>query len=167
MVITQVGYAVPIMDTEENLVELMMPIKSERSRRLQALGLAISAVTLLCVAFFLSPSSEGVGTHQQLGLPTCGWILVADVPCPTCGMTTAWSYTVRGDLISAFRAQPMGMTTAIITVIVAIAALGTLFFGYSYKSLLYRFPPSKIIILVIVVSLLSWVYKILVHRGFL
>ncbi|MDP7004888.1 MAG: DUF2752 domain-containing protein [Phycisphaerales bacterium] len=155
------------MESEENLNELRMPVKSERSRRLHALGLAISLIAILCVAFFLSPSSKGVGTHQQLGLPSCGWILAADVPCPTCGMTTAWAYTVRGDLISAFEAQPMGMITAIIAVIVAIAALGTLIFGYSYQALFYRFPPSKIIILVIVVSLLSWVYKILVHRGIL
>ena len=164
---SSIEYPVQIVRSEENSNDVQLPLKTERARRLRALGVAVAAITLLSVAFFLTPSSKGVGTHQQLGLPTCGWILAADLPCPTCGMTTAWSYTVRGKLISAFRAQPMGMFLAISAMVVAIAALGTVIAGYSYQSLLYRFPPSRIIIVLLVVSLVSWAYKILVHRGVL
>ncbi len=144
-----------------------MPAKSERSRRLHALGVGLVATTLLGLALFLNPAPDGVGTHQQLGLPTCGWILAADVPCPTCGMTTAWSHTVRGELTSAFVAQPFGMLLAFTAVVVAIGGLVTASTGYSFRWILYRFSPTKVIILLASLAILSWVFKILLHRGVL
>ncbi|MBT4523937.1 MAG: DUF2752 domain-containing protein, partial [Phycisphaerae bacterium] len=81
-----------------------MPVKSECARRLHALGVSIASLALLSIALLLTPSADGIGTHTQLGLPACGWILAADLPCPTCGMTTAWSHTIRGELPSAFMA---------------------------------------------------------------
>jgi len=133
---------------EECTIEECPPQKSERSRRLHALGVALSAVLLLSIAFVLSPSEEGIGTHQQLGLPTCGWILASDIPCPTCGMTTSWTHTVRGNFV-------------------ALGGFITATTGFSFQPLLYRFPPSKIFIVVIILSLLAWGFKILLHKGML
>ena len=147
--------------------EVGIPVKSEWTRRIHALIVALAAIALLSIAFALSPSSDGVGTHQQLGLPRCGWILVADLPCPTCGMTTAWSHTIRGELPTAFMTQPMGMLLALLAVCVAVGALITACTGYSFQHLLYRFSPSKLFILLIVLTLLAWGFKILLHRGIL
>ena len=125
---------------------------------------SVAAITLLMVAVYVQPASEGIGTHQQLGLPQCGWILAANIPCPTCGMTTAWSHTVRGEFPSAFLAQPMGMLLAIGTMCVAVGGGISAMTGYSFNGLLYRFAPSKVFIVIAIVTLASWVLKILLHR---
>jgi hypothetical protein len=151
---------------EAQVVPLLL-VKSERARRLHAFGVSIVAIALLGIAFFLTPSTEGIGTHRQLGLPTCSWILIADLPCPTCGMTTAWSHTVRGELLSAFVAQPLGMLLAIVAFLVAIGGLITTITGYSFKALLYMYSPSTIFIFVGALVLVSWSFKIFLHRGVL
>lgn len=153
------------MEEQNANVEICIPVKSERRRRLHALGVSLTASVLLSIAYFLTPASGGVGTHQQLGLPKCGWIIAVDVPCPTCGMTTAWSHTVRGDLSTAFMTQPMGMLLAMAAFFVAIGGLITACTGYSFQPILYKYPPSKIFILVLVLALLAWGFKILLHRG--
>lgn len=154
------------MDQDGN-AEGYYPVKSELSRRLQALGIAVTALVLLSIAYFLTPAEKGIGTHQQLGLPQCGWILAADIPCPTCGMTTAWSHTVRGELPTAFITQPMGMILAFVAFFVAIGALVTACTGYSFQPLLYKFPPSRLFIFVITLAFLAWGFKILLHKGML
>jgi hypothetical protein len=125
---------------------------------------SIAAITLLLVAVYVQPASEGIGTHQQLGLPQCGWILAANIPCPTCGMTTAWSHTVRGEFPSAFLAQPMGMLLAIGTMCVAVGGGISAMTGYSFNGMLYRFAPSKVFIVIAIVTLASWGLKILLYR---
>jgi len=65
-------------------------------------------LALLAMAVYLSPSKRGYGTHQQLGLPPCSFQQLFGVRCPSCGMTTAWSNTVRGRLIPAVRANSAG-----------------------------------------------------------
>ncbi|MGY8753432.1 MAG: DUF2752 domain-containing protein [Phycisphaerales bacterium] len=159
------GYPVLCMDSEEATIEYHIPVKTERARRLYALSVSIAALALLGIAFFLTPAAEGIGTHQQLGLPTCGWILAANMPCPTCGMTTAWSHAVRGELPAAFMAQPMGMLLALSAITVAIGGLITAITGYSFHWLLYRYAPSKLFLIVAVLAIISWGFKILLHRG--
>ena len=160
------GYPVSVVPHQDEQ-GLNIPRKSERKRRIHALVVSLVAMILLSVAVFLTPSVDGIGTHAQLGLPQCGWIAVANLPCPTCGMTTAWSHTVRGEFSSAFMTQPMGMLLALMTVFIAIGSMITVCTGYSFQPLLYRFPPSKIFILVIVLTLTAWGFKILLHRGVL
>jgi hypothetical protein len=125
---------------------------------------SFGAMAVLSIAAYVEPASNGVGTHQQLGLPQCGWILAANIPCPTCGMTTAWSHTVRGEIPSAFLAQPMGMFLAIATIFVAVGGLFSAITGYSFNGLLYLFAPSRVFIVIIVLTLASWGLKILLHR---
>ncbi len=155
------------MRCEETNLDIEIPMKSERSRRLHALVVGLIAVILLVISLILSPSKEGIGTHQQLGLPTCGWILAADLPCPTCGMTTAWSHAVRGEFSSAFIAQPLGMLLAFTAAAVAIGGFITASSGYSFRWILYRYSPTKVIIFLVTLAILSWVFKILLHRGIL
>ena len=155
------------MLNQESNLEGYIPEKSERKRRIHALGVAVSACLLLSIAFVLKPAEAGIGTHRQLGLPQCGWILAADIPCPTCGMTTAWSHTVRGEFISAFKTQPLGMLLAFVSILVAIGGFVTAFTGFSFQPLFYRFPPSRLIIFGIILALLAWGFKILLHQGVL
>ena len=132
--------------------------------RRNALLIAMIAFGLLAIAFWLTPSSKGLGTHHDLGLPQCGWIVAANLPCPTCGMTTAWSHTVRGEFISAFLAQPMGLFLAVATMLVAVGGLMQALTGYSFDWLLYQFAPSRVFIVIGILTLASWGLKILIHR---
>ena len=50
---------------------------------------------------------------------------------------------------------------------VALGGFITATTGFSFQPLLYRFPPSKIFIVVIILSLLAWGFKILLHKGML
>ena len=156
-----------VVQIEESNIELLEGTQIARTGRLKALLVSFIAFALLGIALYLQPASEGVGTHQQLGFPQCGWILAANIPCPTCGMTTAWSHTVRGELPSAFLAQPMGLLLAISTILVAVGAFFSALTGYSFNALLYRFAPSKVFIVIAVLTLASWGFKILIHRDFL
>ncbi len=138
---------------------------SPRSRRMQALFVGIGAIAILSIAAWLSPSADGVGTHKQLGLPQCGWIVAVDLPCPTCGMTTAFSYTVRGNFFSAFKTQPFGMFLAVFVSIIGVLAFTLALTGRPKTAFWYRWMTTKTLFIVAGLAAFAWVYKILAHRG--
>jgi hypothetical protein len=61
------------------------------------------------VAMQLAPDPRGWGTHEQLGWQPCRIRQWFDRPCPTCGMTTAWSLSVRGDIAAALAVSVGGV----------------------------------------------------------
>ncbi|HBJ36914.1 MAG TPA: hypothetical protein DDZ51_19585 [Planctomycetaceae bacterium] len=96
------------------------------------LRLAMLAAALLCavplaVAGRLQPHPDGLGTHQQLGLPPCTIRVMWGVRCPSCGMTTSWSYFVRGRLWMSLRSNVAGTLLAVI----ASLAVIVLFSGFA------------------------------------
>ncbi len=76
--------------------------------RLALLGMAVGFVCLVLVAWWLTPDPRGLGTHEQLGLPPCTSQTWFHIPCPFCGMTTAFSLMAHGRVVEAIRAQPAG-----------------------------------------------------------
>ena len=95
---------------------------SWRYRLISALAGA-GCLSLLLVAASLEPSPTGTGTHQQLDMPACGFLQRTALPCPTCGMTTAFSHTVRGRIVSALKVQPAGTALALVCMIAVIMAI--------------------------------------------
>ena len=93
------------------------------SARALAALIALGAATPLAIAATLTPAVQGHGTHEALGLPACGWALMAGVPCPSCGMTTAFSWAVRGDLLQSAWVQPMGFVLALAAAMTVVAGL--------------------------------------------
>jgi hypothetical protein len=85
------------------------------AHRLSALDHAVYALMLLglaCVfglAAWLKPDPSGIGTHTGLGLPPCGFYVVFHKPCPSCGMTTAFTWMMHGHPVRALQAQPAGV----------------------------------------------------------
>ena len=67
---------------------------------------------MLAVASWLTPEPCGIGTHEQLGLPTCRFVAAWQIRCPSCGMTTAWTYAVRGNVAQALAANVGGTLLA-------------------------------------------------------
>jgi hypothetical protein len=79
-----------------------------RHDRLFAAVLAVGLLCPLVTAAFLRPDPSGHGTHRQLGLPPCTFLVLFGRRCPSCGMTTAWAHLVRGQVAGALRANVGG-----------------------------------------------------------
>jgi len=128
--------------------------------RLWAAAVFGSCVGLLSVAGWVTPDASGLGSHRQLGFPACTSVMLTGYPCPTCGMTTAFAHTVRGQLISAFSAQPAGLLLALGTIAAAACSLLVLLTGIIPTPNWYRISPSRVVLIVAAVILLGWLIKL-------
>jgi hypothetical protein len=137
--------------------------------RRRVLGLAVSApaALLLGIAAVLTPSPTGLGTHRQMMLPSCGWVAVLDVPCPTCGMTTAFAHAADGHLISSFLTQPMGFALALATAMALQIGLYIACTGSALGGVFARLLTRRTGWMVGLAFLASWVYKVLSYKGVL
>ena len=133
--------------------------------RLIGLMFAVVGIAILSVAASLAPAESGLGTHRSLGLPQCNWITMMDVPCPTCGMTTAFSNTVRGDWVSGFRAQPLGLVFCVIVAMAVVGGLWTVVFGRGPGGLIAAAWNRWWTWGLVAFAVLAWAWKIVDHRG--
>jgi len=126
--------------------------------------LATGLAVVFVVATRLEPSPRGMGTHTQLGLPPCHLALVTGKPCPSCGMTTAFAWFVRGRLDRSWGANPAGVllaaaSLALIPWLVAGAARGRTCFTRSLER-----PLIGLLVATVALSLLSWTVRLLLGR---
>ncbi len=140
---------------------------SATARRIIALVVAIAASAVMGVAMWLTPSPTGMGTHQALNLPPCGWILMADMPCPTCGMTTAFSHAVRGHLVASFLAQPLGCLLALATAMALLVSVHTVLTGSRLPNALARLWGRRVAWTLCAFVVLAWGYKVASYKGWL
>ncbi|MEM6313246.1 MAG: DUF2752 domain-containing protein, partial [Planctomycetota bacterium] len=105
--------AQPVIEVPTIFTRGGRPVRMTWVDRLVALVVGSGALGLLLVATTLTPNPAGSGTHTALGLPECGLLAATGVPCVTCGYTTAFAHTVRGNFLTAFFVQPGGLFTAL------------------------------------------------------
>ncbi len=137
------------------------------SRRMVGAATSLGCSAVLGMAAYMTPSANGLGTHTQLNLPPCGWVSVADMPCMTCGMTTAFSHAVRGELLASFLAQPMGFLLAMATAMTLVLGLHVALTGSNVLGLFSGLWSRRTMWLLVGFGLASWGYKILVHKEML
>ncbi len=82
--------------------------------------LGACAWTVLFLAAWLRPDPRGFGTHQQLGLPPCGFQRMTHVPCPGCGLTTSFAHMAHGQVLQALGSHLMGPVLFVITLAVGL-----------------------------------------------
>jgi hypothetical protein len=133
--------------------------------RLTALGVLVACAGLVAVAAWLRPDARGFGTHEQLSIGgttfgPCGFPEHIGIPCPSCGMTTAFAHTVRGQWWRAFRAQPMGWFLAVMTLITAGVCAWSLVRGRVLEVNWYRIDATRVVFLVMLGFVAAWGYKI-------
>lgn len=117
-------------------------------------------LAVLITAAVLTPSSVGHGTHTQLGLPPCGFLVYTGFPCPGCGLTTSFAHMIRFEVIGAFQSNPFGMLLFLCTAaIVPISLLGIVR-RLPVIDTLDRLHAEKIAIGLSVVSIVVWVVKV-------
>jgi hypothetical protein len=140
---------------------------SATGRRLIGAATAICVAAILGLAAWLEPSPEGLGTHSQLAMPPCGWILMADVPCPTCGMTTAFAYAADGNFIGALWAQPMGAVLALAAAMALVVGVYTAVTGSRVAVLFTRLWSRRAAWALGLGLGGAWIYKIIIYKGVL
>ncbi len=116
-------------------------------------------LAVLGLAAALKPNPNGLGTHRQLGYSTCPALMISGYPCPTCGMTTAFAHTIRGELAAAFHAQPAGFALALATTLIAAIASFTAVTGRVWVVNWYRVSPVWVPIGLAGLLFSGWVYK--------
>lgn len=127
--------------------------------------LAAVALAVLVTSSILRPAEAGVGTHTQLGLPACGWMLAAGYPCPTCGMTTSFAAAANAQPLRAISTQPFGAVLALLTSAFFWGALHVAVFGSKLGRIVESWLRPRVLWVVLVVFFLAWAYKVLVVRG--
>lgn len=141
---------------------------AEVRRRFVAAAIAVCASGgLLVVAWLLPPASRGFGTHQALGLPACSWPARFGVPCPSCGMTTAFALASKGRIVESFTTQPMGCVLAIAAGMTFVAAIWTLATGRTVWPVYERLLGARLAWFAGIAALLAWGYKTALMRGWM
>ena len=129
--------------------------------RIVAVIVLLSAAAFVWVLAATDPDPRGHGTHEQLGMEACGWVVHYQRPCPTCGVTTAAAHLVHLRPMQAVVTQPFGAALAGFGLWLAGAAGFCLLRGRSYLDYLLRLPQGRIMVWGLVLLLGSWLYKYL------
>ena len=132
--------------------------------------LFIGATIVLVTAVLLEPDPNGVGTHQQLGLPPCVFLSLLGIPCPLCGMTTSFALMADGDLVGAFQNQPFAAVLFLLTAVSAIVSgLELAAPAHRWRMLLSCFKGREVGLLtaVFIAMIAAWAYKIAQNMIFL
>jgi hypothetical protein len=125
---------------------------------------ALGSAGVLGLAGWLEPDPRGFGTHEQLGLRPCAFAQLTGELCPTCGMTTAFAWSVRGRFLSAWRANPAGSLlaptcAALIPWLLVSAVIGR---PWGCRSL--DQPLILLVVATVAFSLLAWTFRLLLRR---
>lgn len=143
---------------------MFAPVRVSRGERVCAAVLATLALGVLIIAWRLVPDPSGTGTHQQLGLPACGWLVASGYPCPTCGMTTAFAAAAHARPWTAFVSQPLGALLALGTAVFFWASLHVAVFGSQLGRVGGRLLSGRVLWACFGVFAAAWAYKILQVR---
>ena len=135
--------------------------RSGASTRGAMVAIVLGIVAVFAVARGLEPSPSGSGTHTQLGLPPCPFATVTGRPCPSCGMTTAFAWFVRGRFGRSWGANPAGMwlasaCTGLIPWLIAGAVAGKPPGSRSLER-----PLIGVVVATVAVSLVSWTIRLI------
>lgn len=131
------------------------------------LGGIVMAVAMapLAIGAGLTPADEGHGTHTQMGLPSCNWVVAFDRPCPTCGMTTAVTHAAHGDFLGSFMAQPAGFVFALLAACAFWCGLHGLVSGAATVRTAGGLFKGRTWFVVGGILLAAWAYKMVTFEG--
>jgi hypothetical protein len=118
-------------------------------------ALATLPIAGLITARTLTPSPQGIGTHQQLGLPPCSMRIIFGIRCPGCGMTTSWSYFTRGEFRASLNTNFGGFLFAALGAAISAIAIAQLCRKRPLSTTIQRaFSITAFVIFLI--SLIQW-----------
>ncbi|MEM1213991.1 MAG: DUF2752 domain-containing protein [Planctomycetota bacterium] len=125
-----------------------------------ALAFFLPAAALLTTAALLSPNPDGHGTHTSLGLAPCGLLQATGIPCPTCGMTTAFALAADANLLRSLLTQPLGFLLALSTACTVLISGYALITGMRLQPLLDALLRPRTFWTFAALVVLAWAYTI-------
>ena len=111
--------------------------RNPRANRVFSAALLACAVGVLLLSRVLQPSALGWGTHEQLLFPPCMFHFFTGLPCPFCGMTTAFAHMARGEFHAALNCHVLSWLFYPATWLVGVGAI--------YGLLMGRFPLPRFV----------------------
>ncbi|MFO0951790.1 MAG: DUF2752 domain-containing protein [Isosphaeraceae bacterium] len=127
-------------------------------------SLALGLCLVFAVALWLDPDPNGFGTHTQLGLPPCHFMWVTGTKCPSCGMTTAFAWFVRGRLDRSWQANPAGVFIASGCLVLIPWLLAGAARGRPLGTRTLEAPLVGLVVAAVALSLLTWLIRLLLGR---
>jgi len=117
---------------------------------------------VLGLARTLVPDPRGYGTHEQLGLRPCSFLTITGHLCPTCGMTTAYAWMMRGKLVRSWEANPAGCVLALLSfpLIAWLVASAVANEPIGFQSVVD--PLLSLVLAAVAVSLVVWMVRLIV-----
>jgi hypothetical protein len=131
--------------------------------RLLAAGVAGGCLTVLVIAAWLVPNPDGFGTHRGMGLAECAFLARTGLPCPACGMTTSFSWFVRGNLAASFYVQPMGCVLAALCGMTVWVAGYVALTGRPVHRLFGVVPDKWYLVPLLSMAVAGWGWKMFIH----
>lgn len=155
-----VGYngAIIIMEAQASKPSFFRLYPAGLRYRLAAALVALAALSILLAAVYVQPVADADGGQRQLELRECGW-RQRDLACPTCGMTRAFAYTVRGRLGQAFFMQPAGTLAALLCGLIVGYGLLVTLSGKRLNLFVLCFHYKRIAVIIAAIVLLSWLWR--------
>lgn len=146
--------------TQRTPTKSSVPPRAPRGDRIGSGIAALLCLGLLSVAAWLSPSGDGHGTHEQLGLAPCTWVALFDKPCPTCGMTTSFAHTADASFLTAATTQPLGMLLAIGAAAMFWTTAHTAATGSRASHAALGLVNGRSLVVMLILGLGAWAYKL-------
>ena len=93
--------------------------------------------------------------------------MLMDLPCPTCGWTTAFAHAADGRLLTSLATQPFGGLLAIATAMAMLLGLYVAVTGSRVAWIFTRLWGRWTGWLLAGMVLAAWIYKVLSYKGVL
>lgn len=136
-------------------------VRARLRARLLWAAVASGALGVLLTSRWLEPHPSGVGTHVALGLPPCSVLLTLGLPCPTCGLTTAFAHAARLELAKSLRAHPLGLPLFVVLLALLPACLRWALRAEPPLRVVERLRLDRCTLLLLLSLLGSWVARVL------
>jgi len=133
------------------------------SGRFIALLVALAPLSVLIVASQLPPAPAGTGTHLQMGFQRCEFLRTTGLPCPSCGMTTSFSWFVRGNWLASLYVQPGGFALALLCGAIFWAGMYAAITAAPLHRLLRQIPGIYSVPIILGFFIAAWGWKIFIH----
>ncbi len=130
-----------------------------RGRRIANLWWAAGALAILILSRLLTPDPSGHGTRPSLWPIPCLWRVSTGLPCPSCGMTTAFVWMARGEPRRAWQCNPLGPPAYVLTWVVLVWALAAAARGRGGPGA--ALESRRVLVGLIAVYLGVWVVRLL------
>lgn len=140
------------------------PIPSVGGLRLKAVPRGFPLGAFLCGMALVAGAAATLLHLDRLGFPLCLFKAATGLPCFTCGGTRAMARLVSGDLLGAFRMNPLVTLATLALPPWALADLALLTRGRALGLELPKKVSGLLVTVAVLALLANWVYLVAMGR---